>query len=44
MANAEKWAATLGVPAYAMDDASAIKVVDGKAEMVSEGKWKYFPH
>jgi dipeptidase E len=43
MANAEKWAATLDVPAYAMDDASAIKVVDGKAEMVSEGKWKYFP-
>lgn len=43
MANAEKWAATLDVPAYAMDDASAIKVVDGKAEMVSEGKWKFFP-
>lgn len=40
LANAEKWADEVGVPAYAMDDASAIKVVDGKVEVVSEGQWK----
>jgi len=43
MAEAEKWAADIGGPAYAMDDASAIKVVDGTVEVVSEGQWRYFP-
>ncbi len=42
MANAEKWAAGLDVPAYAIDDQTAIKVVDGKVEVVSEGHWKRF--
>jgi dipeptidase E len=37
MAFAERWAAELGAPAYAMDDQSAIKVVDGTVEVVSEG-------
>jgi len=32
----------LGVPAYAIDDQTAIKVVDGTAEVVSEGRWKLF--
>ena len=40
--NAEKWAARLASPVYAIDDQSAIKVVDGKVEVVSEGKWKLF--
>jgi len=40
MANAERWAADLGVPAYAIDDQTAIKVVDGTVEVVSEGHWK----
>ena len=40
MAVAERWAAGLGVPAYAMDDQTAIKVVDGTVEVVSEGNWK----
>jgi len=40
MANAEKWAANLPGPAYAMDDETAIKVVDGKVEVISEGNWK----
>jgi len=40
MSNAEKWAAGMSVPAYAMDDQTAIKVVDGKVEVVSEGHWK----
>ena len=40
MANAEKWAAKLQNPAYAMDDETAIKVVDGSVEVISEGQWK----
>jgi dipeptidase E len=42
MAAAEKWAAGLGGPAYAIDDETAIKVVDGAVEVVSEGHWKLF--
>ena len=42
MAHAEKWAATFTNPAYAIDDQTAIKVVDGKAEVISEGHWKLF--
>ncbi len=42
MANAEKWAAGLPVPGYAIDDQTAIKVTDGAVEVVSEGHWKLF--
>jgi dipeptidase E len=42
MAAAERWAAELGVPAYAIDDDTAIKVVDGTVDVVSEGHWKLF--
>jgi dipeptidase E len=42
MAAAERWAAGLGNPAYAIDDDTAIKVVDGAAEVVSEGHWRHF--
>jgi dipeptidase E len=42
MANAEKWAAGLGCPAYAIDDQTAIQVVDGTVEIISEGHWKLF--
>ncbi len=42
MANAEKWAANIPVPAYAMDDDTAIRVVDGAVDVVSEGHWKLF--
>lgn len=41
-ANAEKWAADIAGPAYAIDDETAIKVVDGEVEVVSEGQWKQF--
>ena len=41
-ANAEKWAAKLAGPGYAMDDETAIKVVDGSVEVISEGQWKLF--
>jgi len=42
LAHAERWAAGLGVPAYAIDDQTAIKVIDGEVEVVSEGHWKRF--
>ena len=42
MAAAEQWAAGLSNPAYAIDDDTAIKVVDGAVEVISEGNWKLF--
>jgi dipeptidase E len=42
MANAEQWAAVMPVPAYAIDDQTAIQVTDGSVEVVSEGHWKLF--
>ena len=41
-ANAERWAASLDVPAYAIDEQTAIKVVEGSVEVVSEGEWTKF--
>jgi dipeptidase E len=40
LAEAERWAADLGGTAYAIDDQTAIKVSDGRVEVVSEGHWK----
>jgi dipeptidase E len=40
--NMENWAAKVDVPLYAIDDQTAIKVVDGKIEVISEGEWKLF--
>jgi dipeptidase E len=42
MADAGKWAAGIPGPAYAIDDETAIKVVDGSVEVISEGHWKLF--
>jgi len=42
MAAAERWAAEIAGPAYAIDDDTAIKVTDGIVEVVSEGHWKLF--
>jgi dipeptidase E len=42
MADAEKWAAKMRVPAYAIDDQTALKVIDGVVEVVSEGHWRLF--
>jgi dipeptidase E len=42
MVNAEVWAAKLPVPVYAIDDQTALKVVDGTVAVVSEGHWKLF--
>ena len=38
-----KMAAEVPVPTYAIDDETAIKVVDGTVDVVSEGHWKLFP-
>jgi dipeptidase E len=42
MAHAEQWAADIAGPAYAIDDQTALKVVDGAVEVVSEGRWRQF--
>ncbi len=43
LANAERWAARIPAPTYAIDDETAIRMVDGVTEVVSEGHWKLFP-
>lgn len=43
MAEAERWAGTISGTTYAMDDKTAIAVVDGTVEVVSEGEWRHFP-
>lgn len=40
LATAERWAAGLGNPAYAIDDETAFRVVDGTVDVISEGHWK----
>ena len=42
MADAERWAAGLTRTGYAIDDQTAITVVDGVVEVVSEGSWRLF--
>jgi dipeptidase E len=42
MADAERWARGIGSPAYAIDDQTAISVVDGAVKVVSEGHWRLF--
>jgi dipeptidase E len=43
LALAERWAADIGGPAYAIDDQTAIKVTNEGVEVVSEGRWRQFP-
>ena len=43
MADAERWAADLDVPSYAIDEQTAIRVVDDEVDVVSEGTWRHFP-
>ncbi len=42
MSGAERWAANISNPAYAIDDQTAIKVDNGIVEIISEGNWKQF--
>ena len=41
-AKVERMAAEVPVPTYAIDDQTAIKVVEGEVEVVSEGHWERF--
>ncbi|HST60292.1 MAG TPA: Type 1 glutamine amidotransferase-like domain-containing protein [Longimicrobium sp.] len=41
-AHAERWAAGIEGPAYAIDDETAITVVDSVVEVISEGHWERF--
>ncbi len=40
--NAEKWAAKIPAPVYAIDDQSAVVVDRGTVRVASEGQWKLF--
>jgi len=40
MANAERWAANIPGPAYAIDDQTAFRVIDGVVEIITEGHWE----
>ena len=40
--NAEQWAAKIPAPVYAIDEQTAIKVVGGKVDVISDGEWKLF--
>jgi dipeptidase E len=39
----KKWAATVPVSTYAIDDQTALKVTEDGVDVVSEGHWKWFP-
>jgi dipeptidase E len=43
LADAERWAIDIGGPAFAIDEQTAITVVDDTVTIVSEGRWKLFP-
>lgn len=40
--NVEAWAARMSTPVYAIDDQSAVRVVGGSVDVVSEGQWHLF--
>lgn len=42
LADAERWAAGLALPAYAIDDQTAIKISHEAPEVISEGHWQQF--
>jgi dipeptidase E len=43
MAELEAWATSIDGPKYAIDDDTAIQVVDGQVEIITEGQWRFFP-
>jgi dipeptidase E len=42
MADAARWAATMPLPCYAIDDETGIRILDGQVDVISEGGWKLF--
>lgn len=43
LADAERWSSEIGLPAYVIDDQTAITVRDGAVDVVSEGRWEQLP-
>ena len=41
LANAEKWAAGMGMPCFVIDDETAIQVENGNVNVISKGNWHY---
>jgi dipeptidase E len=41
-AELEAWAASIPGPKYMIDDDTAIQVVDGKVDIITEGRWRFF--
>jgi hypothetical protein len=39
LAHADRWAADIGGPVYAIDEQTAIQVIDGSVDVISEGQW-----
>jgi dipeptidase E len=42
LTHAQRWAAGIGNPSYAIDDQTALQVVDGVVEVIAEGNWRHF--
>lgn len=42
LADAQRWAVDINTPAYAIDEQTALKVVNDTVEVISEGTWKLF--
>lgn len=40
--NIGSWASRIPAPVYAMDDRTALRIVDGEVEVISDGTWKLF--
>jgi dipeptidase E len=36
----KRWADKVQLPTYAIDDQTAIRVIDGKVDLISEGRWE----
>jgi dipeptidase E len=43
LAAAERWAAGIRHPSYAIDDQTALRVTDDGVEVITEGRWRYVP-
>jgi len=41
--NAKRWASGMDIPCYVIDDETAIMVVDGRVDVISEGNWMLLP-
>lgn len=40
--HAVEWSRLIQIPGYAIDDHTAIQVINGKVTVISEGEWQYF--